>query len=1119
MRKNCFAKKLMAYTMAFAVAFSTVTVSPLFVKEAKAAGNAFTVTSTDDVVDANDVILSGMTTNNYQADTITAADFKTKTGLENVMKATMTKTAETDTGYEYVNKYTITGLKNGSTVNSTQVPVIFNGETNTTTGVVHTANNGNKNVVLQPTITPGNHVAWFKVVPGSEKTFNNEYKTAGSDTTTKSESISVTPYTLYPVNYLANDGKVTFTEVTREDLGLYLAVEVPGSGSDADKTSAAVTYTLYNVFEKSNLALYANQNVVSVKLGSSAILEVEPVSAIKDKLTYSWSKLGEKLPYTTPKITIDNVTKQSLGGYTCVVSDGLVSKSITIGLVEATPDDVTANSNAVYNRNFAITSIAKVLDGTGKLDKETATITTNIPKNDDYRYIWLDESGAVLSRAYNDKVAYNASNRSVKITSATSFTGKSVVCYAVPNDRYETELALALTAVKTATAATLADKMDDLLNAEATAVTGALVNDIVYTETIELVATDSKATSEVVMLQPGKTLSLTAPAGKAHAWKFNNGTAIANKTEADFVINTASVKDIGLYKCERTYEVAGADTSSDHYYNVIYVSDFKASAKDVTAKLGTKNVDVNIDATATLPIKYTWGVNTLTNTTFNSNKAISAVGNVSKVTIDEIKEFSTLTSGAPTAKYLTCTVTDGFENEPLKIAINEITTITVKETATIPATVDPAEVTGPTNAVNVYAEKDTAVTLSPVVDIEGDAEVTYKWLKGTTEVGTEREFVIDKFANGDVYEFVVTSGATVVKIQYTCVEVDRDGLTYAGGTLDIVAEDSMIYTGKELNPVKKIVYTEGGKKVELVEGTDYEVVLVENINTGVGRYEVKGIGKFENKYTAQFDAFKNTFYIDRADNELVIAGKTVNPGESVLPTTVKNTAKAALTYTYYSDAAGTTEIAVPKTAGVYYVKATAPATTNYNEAESKVVKMTIRPAVVSKVTLAARGTTSIKASWAKVAGAKGYRVYQKVNGSWVRKADIHTTYYTFTGLKAGTTYNFAVKPYLKDGDTPVWAKTYTGLTAFTKPAKVAGFKVASKTKTTVKTTWSKTTGATMYRVYKVVNGKWVKVKDVTGTSYTFSGLKKNTSYKFAVKAFKSGVAADSYPTLTTKTAK
>ena len=36
MRKNYFAKKFVAYSMAFAVAFSTLTVSPVFVREAKA---------------------------------------------------------------------------------------------------------------------------------------------------------------------------------------------------------------------------------------------------------------------------------------------------------------------------------------------------------------------------------------------------------------------------------------------------------------------------------------------------------------------------------------------------------------------------------------------------------------------------------------------------------------------------------------------------------------------------------------------------------------------------------------------------------------------------------------------------------------------------------------------------------------------------------------------------------------------------------------------------------------------------------------------------------------------------------------------------------------------------
>ena len=39
MRKNYFAKKFVAYSMAFAVAFSTLTVSPVFVKEAKAAND------------------------------------------------------------------------------------------------------------------------------------------------------------------------------------------------------------------------------------------------------------------------------------------------------------------------------------------------------------------------------------------------------------------------------------------------------------------------------------------------------------------------------------------------------------------------------------------------------------------------------------------------------------------------------------------------------------------------------------------------------------------------------------------------------------------------------------------------------------------------------------------------------------------------------------------------------------------------------------------------------------------------------------------------------------------------------------------------------------------------
>lgn len=50
--------------------------------------------------------------------------------------------------------------------------------------------------------------------------------------------------------------------------------------------------------------------------------------------------------------------------------------------------------------------------------------------------------------------------------------------------------------------------------------------------------------------------------------------------------------------------------------------------------------------------------------------------------------------------------------------------------------------------------------------------------------------------------------------------------------------------------------------------------------------------------------------------------------------------------------------------------------------------------------------------------------------------------------------------------------------------------------------------------------KWIKVGTVKGNSYTFKGLKKNTKYNFAVKAYKTGgkttVYADKCTTLNVK---
>ena len=70
------------------------------------------------------------------------------------------------------------------------------------------------------------------------------------------------------------------------------------------------------------------------------------------------------------------------------------------------------------------------------------------------------------------------------------------------------------------------------------------------------------------------------------------------------------------------------------------------------------------------------------------------------------------------------------------------------------------------------------------------------------------------------------------------------------------------------------------------------------------------------------------------------------------------------------------------------------------------------------------------------------------------------------------------------------------------PKKVSGVS-ATQTTTTITLKWKKVTGADGYRVYKYDSSskKYVKVKDVTGTSLKISKLKAGTAYKFKVRAY------------------
>ena len=93
------------------------------------------------------------------------------------------------------------------------------------------------------------------------------------------------------------------------------------------------------------------------------------------------------------------------------------------------------------------------------------------------------------------------------------------------------------------------------------------------------------------------------------------------------------------------------------------------------------------------------------------------------------------------------------------------------------------------------------------------------------------------------------------------------------------------------------------------------------------------------------------------------------------------------------------------------------------------------------------------------------------------------------------------------------------------PQEVTNFKTTSTASNSVKLSWNKVSGASGYIIYRYDNTKktWVRVTKTTTNSntYTISNLKAGTSYKFAVKAYKTvngkEITSASYPTVTSVT--
>lgn len=193
--------------------------------------------------------------------------------------------------------------------------------------------------------------------------------------------------------------------------------------------------------------------------------------------------------------------------------------------------------------------------------------------------------------------------------------------------------------------------------------------------------------------------------------------------------------------------------------------------------------------------------------------------------------------------------------------------------------------------------------------------------------------------------------------------------------------------------------------------------------------------------------------------------------------------------------------------------------TNYYGNYSSVISVTTPPEKVTEVDTETRSSTYLTLNWKKVSGASGYRIYKynTSSKSYEKVTTISkgsTVSYKITGLTAATEYQFKVRAYKKTDTGTLWGSCSAVYKDCTKPLKTKGVKASTKA-SAVTLSWQKVTGAGGYCVYRYNSAakkyeKITVIKKDTVFSYKDSGLKKGSTVKYRVRAYKSYNGANYY---------
>lgn len=162
----------------------------------------------------------------------------------------------------------------------------------------------------------------------------------------------------------------------------------------------------------------------------------------------------------------------------------------------------------------------------------------------------------------------------------------------------------------------------------------------------------------------------------------------------------------------------------------------------------------------------------------------------------------------------------------------------------------------------------------------------------------------------------------------------------------------------------------------------------------------------------------------------------------------------------------------------------------------------------TKISGSVLDTKSITIKWNKIKDASGYKIYRynSKTKNWdtyktIRNAN--TTTCKVDKLKPGTSYRFKIRAFVKENGKNAWNELSHTYTTCTRPTST-NFTKTNISKTSVRLYWKKV-ACTGYKVqqYDAKAKKWKTVKIVKGVDNAkITGLKKNTSYRFRVQAYK-----------------